>query len=310
MSYIEGLLSVVIPTYRRSDMLYRAVDSVLQQTYRDVECIVVNDNNPGDEYSQVLYRQLEKYKENVHFHFIEQEKHINGAAARNVGIRAARGEYIAFLDDDDFWDNSKAEVQIGVLKTLPEDWGAVSCLMKLYKNGKVISALRPYKDGSIHFEVLTRCISMGTGSLIIRRRALDETGYFDESLRRYQDPQLFSFLTEKYKVKLIKRYLHNRDIDDAQNRPSIGNINEYHDAFFVSVAPQLDRLPKNKAKQVEAIYNLDKASVYWRNGKRKQTIIFLFGILRHPQAALYAIRRVYNKILERQFIAYRLRKHK
>lgn len=310
MSYINGLLSVIIPTYRRSEMLYRAIESVLNQTYSDVECIVVNDNNPDDEYSKVLYEKLGKYKGDNRFHFLEQEHHINGAAARNVGIRAAKGEYIAFLDDDDFWDPIKAKVQIEVLKNLSNDWGAVSCLMKLYKNGVVVSAQRPYKDGYIHIEVLTRCISMGTGSLIIRRCALDETGYFDENLRRYQDPQLFSYLTEKYKVKLIKRYLLNRDVDDAQNRPSVENIDAFHDAFFKSVAPQFERLPKNKSKQVESIYDLDRASVYLRNGKRVQAIKFVLGIFRYPVSIRYAIRRIYNRISERMFIEYRLAKYK
>ena len=309
MKYIDGLLSVIIPTYRRSEMLYRAIESVLDQTYRNIECIVVNDNNPGDDYSQVLYEQLAKYKSNDHFKFIEQEAHKNGAAARNEGIKAAKGEYIAFLDDDDFWDKTKAEVQISILKTLPEDWGAVSCLMKLYKDGKVIAAPRPYKDGAIHFEVLTRCVSLGTGSLIIRRRALDKTGYFDENLKRYQDPQLFSCLTEQYKVKLVKRYLHNRDVDDTQNRPSLENINAYHDAFFISVAPQFEKMQKNRKKQVEAIYNLDKASVYWRNGKKLQAIRFLFEIFRYPISARCASKRIFNKIMERRFISNRLKRY-
>lgn len=309
MNYTNGLLSVIIPTYRRSDMLYRAIESVLNQTYNNIECIVVNDNDPGDEYSKTLYQNLDKYKEDCRLIFLEQEHHINGAAARNVGIRAAKGEYIAFLDDDDFWDSIKAEVQISVLKRLSDEWGAVSCLMRFYKNGKVVSATRPYKDGYIHFDVLTRCISMGTGSLIIRRYALDETGYFDVNLRRYQDPQLFSCLTEKYKVKLVKRYLHNRDVDDAQNRPSLENINAFHDAFFRSVAPQFERMQKNRKKQVEAIYGLDKASVYWRNGERLQALKFLFEIVRYPISARCASKRIFKKVMERKFIHNRLNKY-
>ena len=211
MSYTKGLVSVVIPTYKRSDMLKRAIDSVLGQTYNKVECIVVNDNTPGDEFSQILYKLIEKYKNDMRFHFLEQEVHKNGAAARNVGIRAARGEYIAFLDDDDFWDHKKLEIQISVIDNLSGEWGAVGCLMKYHKNNKVVAANHPYKDGNVFYGVLTRSVGLGTGSLLIRRNALDDTGYFDENLRRFQDPQLFSCLTEKYKVKLIKCYLHNRD---------------------------------------------------------------------------------------------------
>lgn len=311
MSYTKGLVSVVIPTYKRSDMLRRAIDSVLGQTYHNVECIVVNDNTPGDEFSLILYNLTEEYKNDRRFHFLEQEAHKNGAAARNVGIRAAKGEYIAFLDDDDFWDERKVEVQISVLEKLSDDFGAVSCLMRFFRNGKVFSATWPYKDGNIHYKVLTRCISMGTGSLIIRRCALDETGYFDENLRRYQDPQIFSFLTEKYKVKLIPKYLHNRDVDDAQNRnPSIENINSLHEAFFLSVLPQLKRMSKKKESEVKAVYGLDKFNVYWHTGNRLQSLKFLFEICKYPAAVKMAIVRIVKRQRNRCWIKYRLEKYK
>ena len=137
MSYLKGLVSVVIPTYKRSEMLQRAIESVLGQTYENIECIVVNDNNPGDDFSQILYGTIDKFKDDKRFHFLEQKIHKNGAAARNVGIRYAHGEYIAFLDDDDFWDIEKIEEQVAVLNNLPSDYGAVSCLMRLYRKGKI-----------------------------------------------------------------------------------------------------------------------------------------------------------------------------
>lgn len=309
MEYNKGLVSVIIPTYKRSDMLCRAIESVLEQTYKNVECIVVNDNTPGDEYSQILYKDLKKYDDDKRFHFLEQKVHKNGAVARNVGIRYAHGEYIAFLDDDDFWDIEKAEEQVAVLSGLPSDYGAVSCLMRLYRKGKIYSANYPYKDGFIHYEILTRSISMGTGSLLIRRAALDETGYFDENLRRFQDPQLFSCLTEKYKVKLIKKYLHNRDVDDAQNRPTIETINSYQDDFFKSVLPQLERLPKKKVEILKTLYNFDKVPIYWRSGEKKQAAMFVLGLLRSPRSVILAFNRIWRKYRSSMDIAARLKEY-
>lgn len=309
MNYVNGLVSVVIPTYKRSDTLTRAIDSVLEQTYRNVECIVVNDNNPGDEYSQILYKMLDAYKSEERFRFIEQKVHKNGAAARNVGINAAKGEYIAFLDDDDFWDSTKVEVQVTALEALPEEWGAVSCLIRLYKKGKVYAANRPYKDGNVHFNVLIRRIGLGMGSLIIRRRALDLTGYFDENLRRFQDPQLFSYLTEKYKVKLVKRYLHNRDVDDVQNHPTIENIDLLHEAYFKSVAPQLERLPKRKVKVFKTIFQFDKAPVYWHGGQRVKAIKFVAGIFKYPETVGLAMMRFIGRLRKRIFVNSRLKKY-
>lgn len=310
MDYKKGLVSVVIPTYKRSDMLYRAIESVLNQTYKNVECIVVNDNTPGDEYSLLLYDMLNKYKDDFRFHFIEQEVHKNGAAARNAGIRAAKGEYIAFLDDDDFWDVNKAEVQVGVLSNLPSEWGAVSCLMRFFRNGEIYAANLPYNDGAIHYEVLNRDISMGTGSLIIRRTSLDVTGYFDENLRRFQDPQLFSCLTEKYKVKLVKKYLHNRDVDDAQNRPSIKTINDLQDAFYLSVKPQLDRLSSRKVRILKTIFNFDKVPIYWREGEKLQALGYMLGIFKYPETIRLAYNRFWNKYTMRKNVLKRLNTYK
>lgn len=309
MNYSNGLVSVVIPTYKRSEMLYRAIESVLNQTYNNVECIVVNDNTPGDEYSQVLYNSLAKYNNDSRFKFIEQEVHKNGAAARNVGIRAAHGEYIAFLDDDDFWNSNKLEIQVPTLQALSNDWGAVSCLMRFFRNGVVCTATHPYNDGYIHYEVMTRIISMGTGSLLIRRKALDESGYFDEELYRYQDPQLFSCLTEKYKVKLIKKYLHNRDVDDAQNRPTKDKIIAYQTALFKSLAPQLEKLPKRKVKVAETLYNFDIMSVYFRGGNKLQALSYAFSLFKYPEVFYYTAMRVFNRYYNKVFLKYHLSKY-
>ena len=114
MSYLTGLVSVIIPTYKRSDLLPRAIHSVQGQTYRNIEVLVVNDNvSPDDEYSQRLYTLIDSIDDD-RVRLISQPKHINGAAARNAGIRDAKGEFIAFLDDDDYWESEKVELQVSI----------------------------------------------------------------------------------------------------------------------------------------------------------------------------------------------------
>src|SRR5690554_2886294 len=96
---IKGMVSCIIPTYKRSETLVRAINSVLEQTYKKIEILVIDDNHPNDRFSLMVQKQLEQFNDKVRY--IQQEKHVNGAVARNVGIKFARGEYIAFLDDDD-----------------------------------------------------------------------------------------------------------------------------------------------------------------------------------------------------------------
>ena len=110
--------------------LLRAIDSVLNQTYKNLELLLVNDNEPLMNIRNCWKKRVEKYSNDERFHLILQDKHINGAVARNVGIRQARGQYIAFLDDDDWWELNKLEEQVKELKSLDDSWGAVSC--KIY----------------------------------------------------------------------------------------------------------------------------------------------------------------------------------
>ena len=121
---IKNLVSCVIPSYKRADTLRRAVDSVLAQTYNNMEVLVVDDNIAGDEFSNALHNIIDEYKDDSRVRLVTQPKHINGAEARNAGIRAAKGEWIAFLDDDDEWLPTKIEKQMAALEQHPEIAGA------------------------------------------------------------------------------------------------------------------------------------------------------------------------------------------
>ncbi len=298
--YKKGLVSVVIPTYKRSELLRRAIDTVLSQTYRNIELLIVNDNEIGDEYSKELYSLLGEYTDD-RLILVEQEKHINGAAARNVGIRRATGEYIAFQDDDDYWEPEKIELQVAALEGLDESYGAVSCLMRIYKDGVLKSAALPYRDGSVLIDILDRRTSMGTGALLIRREALDDAGYFDEALNRHQDLQLFACLTEKYKVKLIRKYLHNRETKDAQNRPSAEKIREIKRKYFESIGDILNRLKPRQRKKVFRMHNFECVKLFWRDGLKKEALKMAVSVLATPTTAYLAFERSARVVIETKF---------
>ena len=97
----EILVSVIIPTYKRSDMLPRAIDSVLNQTYKNVEAVIVDDNNPDTEWRLKTEELMQQYSGDDRVQYVRHIVNKNGAAARNTGIRSARGTVVSFLDDDD-----------------------------------------------------------------------------------------------------------------------------------------------------------------------------------------------------------------
>lgn len=94
-------ISVIVPTFERSDMLPRALDSIFAQSWPNVEVIVVDDNLPGSEYQRQTQQALRPYREKTNFIYLTTAGKTGGGAARNLAIRRCRGEYVAFLDDDD-----------------------------------------------------------------------------------------------------------------------------------------------------------------------------------------------------------------
>lgn len=109
-------VSVIIPTYKRNDFLQRAVDSVLNQTYRSIEVVVVDDNEPNSSYRLATEKVLEKYKNITNFRLLKNYKNLGGGLARNQGIIHSTGDYISFLDDDDIYLPDKISIQIQYMK--------------------------------------------------------------------------------------------------------------------------------------------------------------------------------------------------
>ena len=120
---MSPLVSVIIPTHNRADLVPLAIQSVLQQTYTNLECIVVDDASTDN--TEETVRTI--IDERIIYLRHENNKH--ASAARNTGIKYARGEFIAFLDDDDEWLPTKLEKQVPFLLNLHEKVGMIYCWM-------------------------------------------------------------------------------------------------------------------------------------------------------------------------------------
>ena len=98
---MDGLVSIIIPTYKGYDTLGRSVKSVLEQSYKNIEIIIVDDNGEGSENQIKTEDVLKSFLVDERVKYIKHKKNLNGSAARNTGFRHSNGEFIAFLDDDD-----------------------------------------------------------------------------------------------------------------------------------------------------------------------------------------------------------------
>lgn len=299
MKYVEDLVSVIMPTYKRSEKLLRAIDSVLNQTYKNLELLLINDNEPFDEYTEQLKQKVERYSNDKRFHLIIQDKHINGAVARNIGIHRAKGQYIAFLDDDDWWELNKLEEQVKMLKSLDDSWGAVSCKFTLYdQKENIIGKTKKYRDGYIYKDILNLMSDVATGTLLLRHDYFDTTRYFDENLLRHQDLQLLVDFTSKYKLKEVDQYLHCVDVSDTQNRPDAQKLIKYKKEFFKSIKPIMDSLSENEKKCIYAMHKYELGYVCLKNGNKKQGLKYCKAVLRSPKACGLALRKTVLKIVQ------------
>ena len=197
-------VSVIIPTYKRAHLVSQAIESVLAQTYTDYEIIVVNDGSP-DNTDQVLASFGDQITA------IHQEN-LGVAAARNAGIMAASGRYIAFVDDDDLWLPNKLEKQIACLESTPKIGLVYSDMFCFNDRGflpntwaKAYSIL-PFEQTWTLFG--RNCISTPS-SVVVRRECLDAVGGFDETLICCEDYDLWLRISEKFSVYFMNQPLGN-----------------------------------------------------------------------------------------------------
>jgi len=228
------LVSCIIPSYKRNDTIIRAIDSVLAQSYRNIEIIIVDDNVPNDEFSLKLQSIVNSYNSPKIF-YMQQDNHINGAVARNFGIMHSHGEIITFLDDDDEWRNLKIEKQIKFLKENPE-YDGVSCLYSIKRNGEIIQTCKPYSTDDIHKKILNRSVAVCTPTLMLKRDKLLEAGLFNESLLRHQDLQLLLDFTLNNRLGVLNEDLVTVHADSEINRPNTKRLIEVKKKFFEVVS--------------------------------------------------------------------------
>jgi len=198
-------VSVIIPTYNRAHLVGRAIQSVLDQTYKDFEIIVVDDGSTDN--TEEIVNGFGDHR----IRYIRHKENRGAAAARNTGIKAARGEYIAFQDSDDEWLPEKLEKQIRVFETAPPEVGVVyTDMLRISENGKTEYWHSPSitNGGLINPKTSDyQVMGLGIQSTLIRKDCFDKVGLFDEKFTRFIDLELFIRLSKHYRFEHIKEPL-------------------------------------------------------------------------------------------------------
>ena len=194
------LVSIIIPTYNRKNWVAKAIDSALAQTYKYKEVIVIDDGSTDG-----TYTYLDKIYGNQII--LRKTRQSGVSKARNVAIKIAKGEWLSFLDSDDFFHIDKIEKQLSFLNKNPRFEIAHSDEI-WYKNGIKIKPKKLYrKEGGYIFEKSVRLCSISISTAIIHKNIFDKIGVFDENMEACEDYDFWLRVTAKYEVLFLDEYL-------------------------------------------------------------------------------------------------------
>lgn len=266
---MEKLVSIVIPTYGRSVTLRRALESINQQTYDNIEIIVVDDNGLGAENSKVVQQIVEECKHiKKGIKLIKNDKNVGGAEARNIGLRVAKGEYVAFLDDDDEILADKIKLQANVLDK--NDVALVYCYSKTVfddvKNNTIIYDKNDFVGNCLKELIIDGTIA-ATSQWLCKKQDLVEIGGFDDVPSKQDSTLIMKLLEAEKKIDRVPQIL---SIYHVQKNNSISTSEKSKEGLLIywnKCRKHYDLLSKDEIKKVE--YNFAE-QMYLKNYKNKK----------------------------------------
>lgn len=226
-------VSVIIPTYSRPQNLLRAINSALNQTYRNIEIIVVDDNGKGAPNQIETERCVKDLIDTGRITYIKHDVNKNGSAARNTGLRVCTGDYYTFLDDDDYIYPQKIEKQVHALQD-HKDCGMVYCgYEKKGDNDVVLERHIPSEDGNLQLQLLKKVWGFGSGSNPLFIRAVyEKVGLFDETYIRHQDLEYMVRAFRYFNICLVPDILLTKYVNSKSVRPDIGRYEKIKEKFL------------------------------------------------------------------------------
>ncbi len=266
----QPVVSIVIPTYNSASFVEYSIASAINQSYKNIEVIVVDDGSTDD-----TRKKLEKFKEKIRY-FYQANKGVSNA--RNKGVSVASGSYVIFLDADDLLFPDIIQLCITALSSQP-DYKAIYGLAYSFSNNDS-SVLKewthtPRKSGCI-FDYVIKGLSLAQGQFMIERDCIRDIGGFDEKLNRGEDWQFLLKATRKYNFlyapyPFLKRRIH-AEMETIRCLPHKADIVSRRLSIlrrtFAAEAEQLRR--KYITNRVIADWYEADASIYFKRGEVKK----------------------------------------
>lgn len=296
----KPLVSVVIPTYKRPDMIARAVKSVFNQTYENIEIFVVDDNNPSSPERKATEEVMTQFESNPRVSYIQHKCNKNGSAARNTGWRQAKGEYITFLDDDDEISPRKIQVQVECLEALDKSWGACYTAYHTLMQDGSIQKSTTNQSGDVYLRALMRVFYVGSGSnVLLRKKVVDEINGYDEDFLRNQDIEFMARAFENYKVAYVPEDLLTIHWEVRAIHRPYEFVEGIATFYLEKMSSRINKLSPRDKHRVLAVIALDRARIalYYKQYKEIARILRENGVTLWEicQYVGYLVKRVITK---------------
>ncbi len=243
------MISIVIPTYNRESTIGRAIKSVINQSYQNWECIIVDDGSIDN--SEQVICSFNDSRIIYHKHKINK----NASTARNTGMNMSRGKYIALLDSDDEWLPTKLEKQLQLLKSLPSEYGMVSCWQDYYNGKTLFNQLHKNNRGILFPQILTQILTGGAQTLFFKREVFEKVGGFDERITNGDDQDFIRRISQYYHIDLVPEVLVKVHLNhSSETRLSDKSVKKNNLDFINSLKIELEifRNAFNKHRDLKA----------------------------------------------------------
>jgi len=251
-------VTVIVPVFNGKNTIERALDSVFAQAFTDFEIIVVDDGST-DLTVEAISR---KYGEQLRI--IEHRKNRGAAAARNTGIAAARGRWVAFLDCDDTWRPDKLASQLEMLEKAGSMAKACATGFQLYKNGREITFKTKFSPEQFRREILFGCTISPGSTLLVDRSVFNDIGKFDESFLRLEDWDWLLRFAKRYDMMFVPTPLADIYVE---TRPRQQDTSKIEDALNRIRHKHLSQLPMLASMRLRGSLLVEKAAVFYRAGR-------------------------------------------
>lgn len=292
---MNKLISVIIPTYNRADIVIDAINTILNQTYQNFEIIIIDDGSTDNT------KQVIKEINDPRIRYIYQENSGRPSCARNKGIKIATGEYIAFLDSDDLWHHQMLEKNINALNSnnnigFVTNWSSY----RTFQGEEIFKKICYAKNRHDYMSYLLLSPDKayaGPSTILVKKECFEKVGCFDEEMTFCEDWDMFfriSLLYEFYNIEEVLTYVrvHQKSLSKM---PEVTKFREGYLRFLQKAFEN-----KNLPQEVLSIKNKTYSNVLWVIGSWALYKSKEFSIAR--ESLLKSLKYSYSKILNIKFL--------